>query len=183
MFASRAEWDIAWSLGGISFDHRDRPTRFERQRDTKPELRIRRRLHGQSYRYRIDVRPEPPIPRRADMVFARAEVAVFIDGCFRHACPEHMSWPKGNSRWWAAEIGETKRREPGTTARPREAGWTVVRIWEHKQADEAASRVAEHVDRGVLPVHRATECDGPARNAKRELEVVSEQAFRGFRPV
>ena len=117
---------------------------------------MRRWLHRLGYRYLVDVRPEPSLPRRADLVFRGPKVAVFVDGCFWHGCPDHMSWPTGNADWWKAKIAETRQRDADTTAILREAGWTVVRIWEHEDSDDAGRRILEHVDRA--DTHRARSC-------------------------
>lgn len=116
---------------------------MERQgrRDTKPELAVRRAVWRRGLRYRVDVPPLRGTRRRADMVFTRVRVAVFIDGCFWHGCPEHATAPKANAEWWAEKLSANVRRDRDTDARLGEAGWLVVRIWEHEDAEEAAERV------------------------------------------
>lgn len=79
------------------------------------------------------------------MVFTRAKVAVFIDGCFWHACPQHGSKPKANSEWWRDKLATNQRRDRDTDARLTEAGWTVLRFWEHEAADEVADRIEQVV--------------------------------------
>lgn len=121
----------------------------QRTRDTDPEVALRRILHSRGLRYRLD-RPLPGLPRRrADITFVRQRVAVFVDGCFWHACPEHGTWPKRNDEWWAAKIRRNMERDRETDAHLQECGWTVIRIWEHECADEAADRV-EGVIRATL---------------------------------
>lgn len=110
-------------------------------RDTPHELALRRELHRRGLRYRVDVRPVPSIRRRADVVFTRARVAVFSDGCFWHGCPEHVNWPKANAQWWQDKIATTKRRDRDTDERLRAHGWTVVRVWEHENPSAAAELV------------------------------------------
>lgn len=114
-------------------------------RDTPAELALRRELHRRGLRYRVDVRPVPTLRRRADIVFTRAKVAVFSDGCYWHGCPEHGSWPKANAGWWREKIETTKRRDRDTDARLTRHGWSVLRIWEHEDPVVAAERVAEAV--------------------------------------
>jgi DNA mismatch endonuclease (patch repair protein) len=114
-------------------------------RDTPHELALRRALHARGLRYRVDVRPEPTIPRKADIVFKAAKVAVFCDGCYWHGCPEHVSWPKANAAWWREKIERTRMRDEDTTERLRAVGWTVVRVWEHEAVDDAAALIAEVV--------------------------------------
>ncbi|MGH3828735.1 MAG: very short patch repair endonuclease [Pseudonocardiaceae bacterium] len=125
--------------------------RFRRQkvRDTGPELALRRRLHALGLRYRIDTPVLPGVRRRPDIVFTAAKVAVFIDGCFWHRCPEHAAAPKNNSDWWAEKLERTVDRDRDTDRRLIAAGWLPVRVWEHEPVDEAAERV-----RGAVLVRR-----------------------------
>ena len=89
----------------------------------------------------MDTRPVPSIRRRADVVLRGAKLAVFVDGCFWHGCPEHMTWPKANAAWWREKIALTKARDSDTDRRLREAGWTVIRVWEHEDIAEAADHI------------------------------------------
>ena len=111
------------------------------QRDTAPELALRSALHCRGLRYRVDVAPVVGLRRRADLVFGRARVAVFVDGCFWHGCPVHATWPRANAAWWRAKIEATRRRDADTNRRLADAGWTVVRVWEHEETDSAVERV------------------------------------------
>ena len=124
----------------------------QRRRDTDPEMALRRRLHALGYRYRVDA-PIPGLPRRrADLIFTRAKVAVFVDGCFWHCCPTHTTAPQNNAAWWAEKLRRNVARDAETDAHLRDIGWTVVRIWEHESVDDAVDRVrrcvnpAEHVE-------------------------------------
>lgn len=119
--------------------------RHVRRRDTPPELRVRSQLHRRGFRYRVDAQPVPGLRRRADLIFARAKVAVFIDGCFWHGCPAHMTWPIANADWWRGKIGRNRARDRDTDRRLAEAGWTVLRIWEHEAPEAAADRIAATV--------------------------------------
>lgn len=119
-------------------------------RDTAPELSLRRRLHSLGFRYRVHVRPLPELRRTADIVFTRAKVAVFVDGCFWHACPEHGTAPSANRTWWAAKLARNAARDVDTDRRLVAAGWLVVRVWEHEDPVAAGSRVADAV-RGRQP--------------------------------
>jgi DNA mismatch endonuclease, patch repair protein len=112
-----------------------------RGRDTGPELALRRELHRRGLRYRVDAPVIPGLRRRADLVFPRARVAVFVDGCFWHGCPQHATTAKTNAAFWAAKIMANQARDADTTRRLREAGWTVVRIWGHDPPTAAADRV------------------------------------------
>lgn len=116
----------------------------QRRRDTKPELAVRRAAHALGLRYRVDVAPIQG-RRRADMVFSRARVAVYIDGCFWHACPEHGSQPKANGEWWRAKLRRNRQRDVDTDSLLIAAGWFPLRIWEHEAPNAAALRIAESV--------------------------------------
>ncbi|WP_254126481.1 very short patch repair endonuclease [Amycolatopsis sp. CA-230715] len=122
-----------------------RVMRANTSRDTGPERAVRRLVHAAGLRYRVDARPEPSLRRRADLVFTRARVAVFVDGCFWHGCPAHYSPPGTNSGYWAAKIAANAERDAETTALLRDAGWTVLRGWEHEPARDLAARVVEAV--------------------------------------
>ena len=102
----------------------------QRQRDTKGELELRSLLHRRGLRFRVHALL-PGLRRRSDIVFTRARVAVFVDGCFWHGRPEHGSRPKQNANWWREKIEANQRRDRDTDARLKAAGWTVVRVWEH----------------------------------------------------
>ena len=110
-------------------------------------MAICRRLHARGYRYRVGIRPVRAVPRRADIVFPRLRLAVFVDGCFWHGCPDHMTWPRANGQWWREKIGKTRRRDEDTTRRLNDAGWSVLRVWEHEHPDDAVARIAAQVDR------------------------------------
>jgi DNA mismatch endonuclease (patch repair protein) len=116
----------------------------QRRRDTRPEMAVRRLLHARGLRYRVDV-PFPGTRRRADLIFRAARVAVFVDGCFWHGCPEHGTQPKSNAAWWAEKIGNNTKRDRDTDQRLAAEGWTVLRVWEHEAPDLAAARIAEVV--------------------------------------
>jgi DNA mismatch endonuclease (patch repair protein) len=111
------------------------------RRDTPAELALRSELHRRGLRYRIDDSPLKGLRRRADIVFRSAKVAVFVDGCYWHGCPEHGTWPKANAEWWRDKIESNKRRDADTDIRLAEAGWHVVRIWAHEDPHKAASRI------------------------------------------
>lgn len=112
-----------------------------RRRDTKPEMLIRREAHHRGLRYRVDS-PLPGLPRRrADMVFAGPRVAVFVDGCFWHSCPEHTSIPKSNRDWWIRKLDANRARDDETDAHLAGLGWTVLRFWEHEDPYTAVDRV------------------------------------------
>jgi DNA mismatch endonuclease (patch repair protein) len=114
-----------------------------RQKDTDIELALRKELHANGLRYRLHV-PLLTKPRRvADIVFSSAKVAVFVDGCFWHGCPEHASWPKSNALFWREKIETNRARDADTDQRLQASGWQVVRIWAHESAPQAAKRIED----------------------------------------
>ncbi|MEU6927035.1 very short patch repair endonuclease [Streptomyces sp. NPDC046631] len=119
--------------------------RGNRGKDTKPELRIRSLLHAQGLRYRVDVRPLPELSRRADVVFPKDQIAVFVDGCFWHGCPEHHRPSTKNPQFWKDKLDGNRARDEDTNQSLRMAGWTVIRVWEHEDPTEAAARIAREV--------------------------------------
>lgn len=116
-----------------------------RRRDTGPELRLRSELHRLGLRYRVDAKV-PELPRhRIDVVFRRARVAVFVDGCFWHHCPVHGTTPKSNADWWATKLDGVRRRDARTDAVLSASGWEVIRVWEHEEPAVAAAHIAQVV--------------------------------------
>jgi DNA mismatch endonuclease (patch repair protein) len=115
------------------------------RRDTKPELELRRILHARGLRFRVDRAVLADRRRRADVVFGPAKVAVFIDGCFWHGCPQHATWPKANEAYWREKIETNRLRDRDTDERLRALGWEVVRIWEHEDPAVAADRLEKIV--------------------------------------
>ena len=118
-----------------------------RGRDTKPELAIRRLVHAAGLRYRVDARPLAQLNRRADMVFSRAKVAVFVDGCFWHGCPTHHTVARSNASYWADKVTTNRDRDAETDRLLAEAGWTVIRAWEHEAPQAVAQQVIGAVRR------------------------------------
>ncbi|PWG09984.1 very short patch repair endonuclease [Streptomyces sp. V2] len=118
-----------------------------RSRDTKPERLIRRLVHAQGLRYRVAARPLPDLRRTADMVFRPAKVAVFVDGCYWHGCPEHYVPPKTNSGYWSEKVLRNVKRDRDTDQRLEEAGWLVLRFWEHEPSVSCADQIAAAVNR------------------------------------
>jgi DNA mismatch endonuclease (patch repair protein) len=120
----------------------------QRTRDTEVEWALRRILHSHGLRYRVDAALPGLARRRADISFPRQQVAVFVDGCFWHGCPEHKTAPKTNSEWWATKLARNVERDRETDAHLVELGWQVVRIWEHEDPECAADRVEAAVRSG-----------------------------------
>jgi len=115
-----------------------------KRRDTGPELALRAELHRLGLRYVVD-RPVDGTRGRADVVFVSARVAVYVDGCFWHGCPDHGTVPKQSREWWVAKIEANRRRDADTDARLRAAGWRVLRFWEHDDPTAAARKVLKAV--------------------------------------
>ncbi len=112
-----------------------------RARDTSPERDLRRELHRRGLRYRVHARPASDLPCRADIVFPRAKLAVFVDGCFWHRCPRHGTSPRVNSLYWQAKLDRNVRRDRKNDRLLDAAGWVVLRIWEHEDTVGAADKV------------------------------------------
>ena len=110
-------------------------------RDTLPELAVRRELFARGLRYRVSFRPVPSIRRTADVVFTRARLAVFIDGCFWHACPLHYKPPKTNGEFWRQKIVRNCERDIETTAWLEAHGWKSLRFWSHQPPQEIADQI------------------------------------------
>jgi DNA mismatch endonuclease (patch repair protein) len=117
--------------------------RANRRTDTKPELALRRALHRRGYRFRKDYRLDLDGGRRVrpDIAFTARRVAVFVDGCFWHACPEHGSKPRANDWYWTPKLARNVERDRVADETLASAGWQVVRIWEHESLEQAVAAV------------------------------------------
>lgn len=119
-----------------------RAMQANRRVDTQPELRLRSELHRLGLRYRRD---HPlrlgDLRTRPDVLFTRTRVAVFLDGCFWHGCPEHGELPQANSEYWTAKIERNRRRDARIDAALRSHGWLPVHVWEHEDPAVAAAEV------------------------------------------
>lgn len=121
--------------------------RRQQRRDTSPELVLRRALHARGHRYRVDA-PLPGLPRRrADLLFTRARVAVFVDGCFWHGCPIHATAPKANHEWWQAKLARNVERDRDSDEKMRAQGWSVIRVWECMPVEDAVAAVEDLLQR------------------------------------
>jgi|SRR5690349_1341032 len=112
-----------------------------RQRDTALEKALRSELHRRGMRFRVQTRLIPGLRRTADIVFRSARVAVFVDGCFWHCCPEHATYPQNNADWWRVKLEANVARDRDTDQRLRKLGWLSMRIWEHESVESAVERV------------------------------------------
>ena len=130
--------------------------RANRRKDTKPELALRRALHARGYRYRKDYRLELAGTRvRPDIAFTARRVAVFVDGCFWHCCPEHGSQPANNTWYWEPKLARNVERDRAADAALAAAGWSVVRVWEHESLETAVAAVVDVLASAGLPGTRA----------------------------
>ena len=115
------------------------------QRDTAAELEIRRRIHAKGLRYRVN-HPVLKKPRRTvDIAFTKAHVAVLVDGCFWHGCPEHGTSSKSNAKFWREKIEANRKRDIDTNERLEAVGWQVIRLWEHEKPEQAAEIIVQAV--------------------------------------
>lgn len=107
------------------------------RRDTGPELSLRRLLHARGLRYRV----HPSLPGRPDIALTGVRLAVFVDGCFWHSCPTHGTLPRNNREWWQDKLAANVERDRRKDAELQALGWTVLHVWEHEPATDAADRV------------------------------------------
>lgn len=124
-------------------DHVSRTKSRTRGRDTMPELAVRRLLHARGHRYRVNHRPLDDKRRTVDIAFSKLRLAVMIDGCFWHACPEHYVEPKTRAEFWRAKIAGNAARDLDTDRRLVEAGWKVLRLWEHEPPEAMVTSIEE----------------------------------------
>lgn len=150
----RAAWCMARSAGLLKATPESWATspasravmRANKGRDTHAEMAVRSALHAMGLRYRVGIRPLDGLRRTADVVFSRELVAVFIDGCYWHGCPDHYRPAKGeNAVFWADKIARNRSRDGETNEALISAGWAVVRAWEHEDPKEVALRVHQIV--------------------------------------
>ncbi|MGO4156647.1 very short patch repair endonuclease [Cupriavidus sp. YAF13] len=116
-----------------------------RQKGTGAEIALRREMYRIGLRYRVDYEVLKNPRRVADVAFPGRMIAVFVDGCFWHGCPEHATWPKQNAEFWREKIETNRRRDADTNERLQSLGWTVLRFWSHEPPTKAARIVARMV--------------------------------------
>jgi DNA mismatch endonuclease (patch repair protein) len=120
--------------------------RGNRRRDTKPEVLVRSLLHRDGLRFRKDVALSVDRVRiRPDIVFSSERVAVFIDGCFWHGCPEHGRAPRANTSYWTAKLTRNVERDVRNNGLLTGAAWTVLRFWEHEPPQLVAAAIGSTV--------------------------------------
>lgn len=107
------------------------------RKDSGPEIRLRRSLHRRGLRFRV----QAALPGRPDIVFPRAKIAVFVDGCFWHQCPEHSTLPNNNREWWTIKLARNVERDREKDDALRELGWEPIHVWEHEDPEIAAAEI------------------------------------------
>jgi DNA mismatch endonuclease (patch repair protein) len=123
------------------------------RRDTQPEIALRSELHRRGLRFRKDLPLRVPgRVVRPDVAFTRAHVAVFVDGCFWHACPVHGNQPRVNTDYWRPKLERNVARDRAVDSALQAAGWQVVRAWEHELAASVADRVQAVLRASAAPV-------------------------------
>ncbi|MFK4100857.1 very short patch repair endonuclease [Streptomyces sp. NPDC019531] len=114
--------------------------------DTAADVAVRRLLHARGLRYRVSY-PVPDMPRRRiDIAFTKAKIAIIVNGCFWHGCPEHTTQPRAHVEWWQVKLAKNMARYVETTEHLTAAGWTVLRFWEHESPEHIADQVAACVE-------------------------------------
>ncbi len=122
-------------------------------KDSKPEIKLRKALYSEGLRYRIH---RKDLPGKPDISFGPARVAVFVDGCYWHNCPEHGTIPKSNSEWWKEKFQRNQERDSRNDALLREMGWLPIHVWEHEDPDEAACKIGGIVKRRIDGSYRTS---------------------------
>jgi DNA mismatch endonuclease (patch repair protein) len=125
-------------------------------RDTAPEKAIRSALHRLGLRYSLDVKPVEDLNRRADILFRSLKIAVFVDGCFWHGCPIHGTQAKANAEFWRTKINRNQERDTQTTKYLEQAGWKVIRVWEHEDPILASKKIYRIVNQRRKLMFRKT---------------------------
>lgn len=111
-----------------------------RRTDTAPEVALRRALHAAGMRFRKDfkIQIEDRLIR-PDIAFTRAKLAVFVDGCFWHSCSKHGTQPRTNRDYWIPKLARNAERDRAQSAMLEQAGWVVLRFWEHEPVVDACA--------------------------------------------
>lgn len=118
-----------------------------RSKNTGPEMAVRRLLYASGLRYRVNYKPASPDLGRCtiDIAFPGKRIAVFIDGCFWHNCPEHGGVPKSNNVWWQKKFTENALRDARVNGILKEGGWLVQRFWEHESPEDICATIKNAV--------------------------------------
>jgi DNA mismatch endonuclease, patch repair protein len=152
-YADRVDAAQSWA----SSDAVRRSMQGNRGRDTRPEIAVRRAAHAQGLRYRVNARPLPGLRRTADMVFSRLKIAVFVDGCFWHGCPQHHTVARTNADYWSRKVSSNMARDADTDDILEQAGWISLRFWEHEEPSSAVIVIARTIRQRQEELNLATE--------------------------
>lgn len=153
--------------------------RRNKRADTGPELSVRRELHRRGLRFRKDLPLRlPGTTVRPDVVFTRARVAVFIDGCFWHCCPLHLTRPRANSWYWGPKLEANVTRDRLIDSLLSEAGWAVLRSWEHEDPSDVADRVIEALRERQVAAARVTKIVAVPHRAGGAMSTGAEKCTR-----
>jgi DNA mismatch endonuclease (patch repair protein) len=150
--AGRVEFAVPerWRQPFASTEMIHRRMSAQRREDTAPEMALRKALHALGLRYRLHRAPLSTLRRRADIVFGPAHVAVFVDGCFWHGCPEHGQRRHNVNGWyWPEKIARNQERDRDTDRALADAGWQVLRVWEHEVVGNGAVVAARRVQETI----------------------------------
>ena len=131
-----------------------------RKFDSAPERRLRSALHRSGLRFFKHRRPVPGLRSSVDVVFPSQRLALFVDGCFWHGCPDHGTKPQTNREWWQAKLERNRQRDADDDAVLSANGWTVMRIWEHVPVEQAVRDVREAlrgINSGLLKAPRESQ--------------------------
>lgn len=139
-----------------------RTMQANRARDTKPEVALRSALWRAGLRFFKNRRPIGGRRCEVDIVFPSDRVAVQVDGCFWHGCPDHGTSPVANGDWWRAKLDRNRERDLANTLALQQAGWTVLRVWEHESVAFAVQEVQD-----ILGQIRASRGEGPVKTRTR----------------
>jgi DNA mismatch endonuclease, patch repair protein len=118
-----------------------RSMQSNRPRNTLPEITLRSALHRSGLRFRKHVRPLPGLRCEVDIAFPKQKLAVFVDGCWWHSCPQHGMIPKTNVDFWTQKLQRTQERDLKNTLALEDSGWSVLRVWEHLGPEDAVNEI------------------------------------------
>ena len=149
-----------------------RSMQSNRPRDTRPERALRSALHAAGLRFRKHYRPVKGWRCEVDIAFTRWKIAVQLDGCFWHGCPQHATRPATNEAWWAAKLDANIVRDRRNDQLLTDAGWTVLRFWEHEQMNQIVTTVREVVT-GEMVADRRPRSEKPAEPGREALQGTS----------
>lgn len=137
-----------------------------RGKDTKPELLLRRALHGMGLRYRLHV---SGLPGRPDIVLPKYRAAIEIRGCFwhRHADCAFATTPASNIPFWTSKFSETVKRDQRNLEALRKLGWRVAIVWECSIREDGGEGIARKLSKWLVSKRSFAEFPFPASRGDR----------------